>query len=131
MIGYDYFSAYRRYMRVCGIEIQFYLAHRIGDLKILTTLTKAYGERLRRALKQLFEVTHRREKLSAVSFDRELASAPDRVLAAGRNDVPSIAQAQLMAKGIRTHCQGFSHSYHAGNGNDEQPRGANDPLCGD
>ena len=69
-IGCDYFSAYRRYMRECDIRIQFCLAHLIRDVKFLTTLpdaaTKAYGERLRRALKELFEVIHRRDELSAV-----------------------------------------------------------------
>ncbi len=57
-IGCDYFSAYRRYMRECDIRIQFCLSHLICDVKFLTTLpdaaTKAYGERLRCALKALF-----------------------------------------------------------------------------
>ena len=56
-------------MRECDIRIQFCLAHLIRDVKFLTTLpdaaTKAYGERLRRALKELFEVIHRRDELSA------------------------------------------------------------------
>jgi transposase len=111
VIGCDYFSAYRRYMRVCGVEVQFCLAHLIRDVKFLTTLpdpaTKAYGERLRLALKQLFEVIHRREKLSTAAFDRELASARDRVLDAGLNDVPSTCRAQNMAERFRKHGQAF------------------------
>jgi transposase len=65
VIGCDYFGAYRKYMRLLSVEVQFCLAHLIRDVKFLTTLadadTKAYGERLRLALKQLFEVIHRRE----------------------------------------------------------------------
>jgi len=53
VIGCDYFSAYRRYMRVMGVEMQFCLAHLIRDVKFLTTLPdacdRAYGERLRQA----------------------------------------------------------------------------------
>jgi transposase len=77
----------------------------------LTTLpdaaTKAYGEKLRLALKQLFEVIHRREKLSTAAFDRELAGARDRVLDAGLNEVPSTRRAQNMAERFRKHGQAF------------------------
>jgi transposase len=111
VIGCDYFSAYRRYMRVCGVEVQFCLAHLIRDVKFLTTLpdaaTKAYGERLRAALKQLFEVIHRREEMSAAAFDRELATARDHVLHAGLNDAPSTSHAQNMAKRFRDHGKAF------------------------
>ena len=29
VLGCDYFSAYRRYMRECGVTVQFCLAHRV------------------------------------------------------------------------------------------------------
>ncbi len=110
-IGCDYFSAYRKYMRVCGIEVQFCLAHLIRDVKFLTTLpdaaTRAYGERLRLALAQLFAVIHRREALSAAAFDRQLQAARDGVLSAGLTDVPSARQAQNMAKRFRQHGAAF------------------------
>ena len=69
VLGCDYFSAYRRYQREFGVLLQFCLAHLIRDVKYLTTLPdardRAYGERLREALRQLFAVIHRRERLSA------------------------------------------------------------------
>ena len=69
VLGCDYFSAYRRYHREFGVLLQFCLAHLIRDVKFLTTLPdardRAYGERLREALRQLFAVIHRREELSA------------------------------------------------------------------
>ena len=37
VLGCDYFSAYRRYMRLCSVEVQFCLAHLIRDVKFLTT----------------------------------------------------------------------------------------------
>jgi transposase len=110
-IGCDYFSAYRRYMRECGITIQFCLAHLIRDVKFLTTLpdaaTKAYGERLRRGLQELFEVIHRREELSAVVFELRLKAARDAVLKAGMTDVPTTRHAENMAKRFRKHGEAF------------------------
>src|SRR4051794_38334808 len=64
VVGCDYFSAYRRYRREFGVLLQFCLAHLIRDVKYLTTLPdardRAYGERLREALRALFAVVHRR-----------------------------------------------------------------------
>lgn len=110
-IGCDYFSAYRRFMRECDIRIQFCLAHLIRDVKFLTTLpdaaTKAYGERLRRALKELFEVIHRRDEVSAVVFERRLKAARDAVLNAGMSDVPTTRHAENMAKRFLKHGAAF------------------------
>lgn len=41
VLGCDYFSAYRRYQRECGVVVQFCLAHLIRDVKYLTTLPDA------------------------------------------------------------------------------------------
>jgi transposase len=110
-IGCDYFSAYRRFMRECDIVIQFCLAHLIRDVKFLTTLpdaaTKAYGERLRLALKALFEVIHRREGMPAADFDRRLKAARDVILKAGMTDVPATRNAENMAKRFHKHGAAF------------------------
>jgi transposase len=94
-------------MRLLSIEVQFCLAHFIRDVKFLTTLpdvaTQAYGERLRLALKQLFEVFHRREHMSAAEFEGNLGAARDRVLQAGLNDVPATRDAQNLANRFRKH----------------------------
>jgi transposase len=111
VIGCDYFSAYRRYMRECDITIQFCLAHLIRDVKFLTTLpdvaTQGYGERLRCALKALFEVIHQREALSAVVFERRLKAARDVVLKAGMTNVPTTRHAENLAKRFRKHGEAF------------------------
>ena len=49
VLGCDCFSAYRRYMRECGVVVQFCLAHLIRDVKFLTTLPGKAEQRLRRA----------------------------------------------------------------------------------
>ncbi len=68
---------------------------------------ESYGERLRRALKELFEVIHRREELSAVVFERQLKAARDAVLQAGMTDVPTTRHAENMAKRFRKHGEAY------------------------
>jgi len=102
VLGCDHFSAYRRYMRECGVVVQFCLAHLIRDVKFLVTLPdkqeKAYGERLRQALRELFGVIHRRALLSPTEFSRQLQAARDEVLRQGTQNVPATRHAQTMAK---------------------------------
>jgi transposase len=111
VIGCDYFGAYRKYMRLLDVEVQFCLAHLIRDVKFLTTLpnaaTKAYGERLRLALREMFAVIHRREKLSKAEFERELELARQRVLRVGLNDVPATSHAQNLADRFRKHGEAY------------------------
>ncbi len=107
ILGCDYFSAYRRYMKECSIRVQFCLAHLIRDVKFLTTLPeaceRAYGERLREALRELFGVIHQREQLSAAVFASRLQAARDAVLRAGLEWVPPTRHAQNMAARFRKH----------------------------
>jgi transposase len=107
VLGCDYFSAYRRYMRECDIRVQFCLAHFIRDVKYLTTLPnaldRAYGERLRAALRALFAVIHRREDCSAQEFGQRLKAARAEVLRCGTQDVPATPAAQRLAKRLDKH----------------------------
>jgi len=105
VLGCDHFSAYRRYMRECGVVVQFCLAHLIRDVKFLLTLPdrreRAYGERLRQALRELFGVIHRREEMPVKVFRTELKKARDEVLRQGTQDVPPGRHSQTMAKRLR------------------------------
>jgi transposase len=107
VLGSDYFGAYRKYMREFDVLIQFCLAHLIRDVKFLTTLPckkqKAYGERLREALRELFAVIHRREKLSEVGFTRKLKAARAEVIRVATTRVPKGKYAQNLAKRFREH----------------------------
>jgi transposase len=102
VLGCDFFSAYRRYMRECGVLLQFCLAHLIRAVKFLTTLPssadRAYGERVREALRQLFAVIHRRAVLPAAVFASQLAAARDEVLRQGMQDVPDSRHSRNLAK---------------------------------
>jgi transposase len=106
ILGCDYFSAYRRYMRECGVRLQFCLAHLIRDVKFLTTLPdgrdRRYGEDLRAALKALFEVFHRRQTLAEEVFQARLQAARDRVLRVGLCG-PATQHGRNMEKRFRDH----------------------------
>jgi transposase len=107
VLGCDFFSAYRRYMRECDIRLQFCLAHFIREVKYLTGLpdprTRAYGERLREALRGLFGVIHQAGQWSAKEFARRLQEARADVLWQGTDAVPPTRAAGLLAERLRKH----------------------------
>jgi transposase len=111
VLGCDYFSAYRRYHREFGVLLQFSLAHLIRDVKYLTTLPdardRAYGERVREALRQLFAVIHRREELSAAVFQNRLDAARAEVLRCGAQDVPETRASGNLAKRFAVHGESY------------------------
>jgi transposase len=111
LLGCDYFSAYRRYMRECSIVVQFCLAHLIRDVKFLTKLPDArdrrYGEGLRQALKDLFAVIHQREQGQPGVFAMRLRQARQQVLDAGLNDVPGTRHSHNMAQRFRKHGEAY------------------------
>src|SRR4051794_3265330 len=111
VLGCDYFSAYRRYQREFGVLLQFCLAHLIRDVKFLTTLPdardRAYGERLREALRQLFAVIHRREQLPAAVFRSQLEVARAEVLRRGTQQVPDTRPSRNLALRLEAHGESY------------------------
>jgi len=111
VLGCDYFSAYRRYMRECGVLVQFCLAHLVREVRFLTTLPgaaeRAYGERFLGALRELFVVFNRREELSAAVFQAQLSAARWRVLWVGTQDVPAGKHSQNLAARLRRHGESY------------------------
>jgi transposase len=110
VLGCDYFSSYRRYMRECSVVVQFCLAHLIRDVKYLTTLPdardRAWGECLREALRQLFGVIHRRDTLPDWALAVRLREARDRILALAQT-APPTRHSQNLAQRLRTHGQAY------------------------
>lgn len=106
VLGCDYFSAYRKYMKDFGIAVQFCLAHLIREVKFLLTLpdraTRNYGQRLLNALRKLFRVIHRRDEMDAGPFQKALEGARKAVLKVGRR-APARREAQNLAKRFRKH----------------------------
>jgi transposase len=111
ILGCDYFSAYRRYLKECSVCLQFCLAHLIRDVKFLTTLPdvrdRRYGERLREALKELFKVYHEREQMTPEAFVTCLRLARLGVLWVGKDEAPPTRHGQNMAQRFREHGEAY------------------------
>jgi transposase len=107
LIGCDYYGAYRRFMRESSALVQFCLAHLIRDVKFLLTLPdaaeRAYGERLRRGLRALFDVVHRREALSPAEFTKQLEAQRTAVVQAALQAVPAGKHSRNLAKRFEKH----------------------------
>jgi transposase len=107
VLGCDYFSAYRKYMREFDVRVQFCMAHLIRDVKFLLTLPsredQAYGQRVREALRELFAVIHRRDEMTAAGFQKALEAARTQVLRVGTTRAPDTKPARNLARRFRKH----------------------------
>jgi hypothetical protein len=111
VLGCDYFSAYRKYMRLFDAKIQFCMAHLIRDVKFLVDQpdpqTKAYGTQLRAKLRSLFRIIHRRDSYQGEdAFRQALDRARQRVLETGLC-APDTKVAQNMARRFRLHGESY------------------------
>jgi transposase len=107
VIGCDYFSAYRKYMKDCDVLVQFCVAHVIRDIKYLTTLkspsTVAYGERLLRGFRRLFRTIHSHDGEDSEALRDRLHRQGNAIIALATEDVPGTREAQNMAKRFQEH----------------------------
>ena len=82
-LGSDFWGAYRKYARSCGVLIQFCLAHLIREVKYLCDFpepsVQRYGQAFLAELKDLFHTLHRRAELSQRAFALALAIAEAKV----------------------------------------------------
>jgi transposase len=111
VLGCDFFGAYRRYMRECGVELQFCLAHFIREVKFLLTLPdprdRAYGESLLAGLRRLFQVIHQRERWPAAEFAQYLRCARTGLLWHATHEMPATAAAGKLAKRLQKHGESY------------------------
>jgi transposase len=107
VLGCDSFSAYRRYHREFGVELQFCLAHLIRDVTFLTTLPdardRASGERRLAGSRSLFAVIHRRAHLSPQNFQSQLEAARAQMLWLGTRDVPATRASLNLSQRFEAH----------------------------
>jgi transposase len=107
ILGCDYFSAYRKYMKDFGILVQFCLAHFLRDVRFLVehpnTRNQAYGQRVLERLRALFAVIHRRELCTETSFQVALQNAGDELAAEVVWRVPNTREARNLAKRFEKH----------------------------
>lgn len=111
VIGCDYFSAYRKYMKDFDILIQFCIAHLIRELKYLAGLTdKAtadYGQKLLDAMRNMFSIFHKAEELTASDFADAMEESRKVFLGIALTDVPDSRQAQNLANRFRQHGEAY------------------------
>ncbi|HIL08575.1 MAG TPA: IS66 family transposase, partial [Candidatus Latescibacteria bacterium] len=88
VLGHDYFSSYRAYMKRAPVTVQFCLAHLIRELRFLSESSAKvianYGQRLLDELKALFHLIHRRDSLRPETFQRRLEKISARFLRKAR-----------------------------------------------
>jgi hypothetical protein len=110
VVGCDYHSAYRKFLRETPAAVQFCWAHLIRDVKYLTTLsdrvTRRWGEKLLGPIKQLFRLWHRRPEMSAASWQRAADKVRRAVLERGRRPPPR-SEAQNVAARFRDHADQY------------------------
>jgi transposase len=111
VLGCDYFSAYRKYMGDFNVQVQFCLAHLLRDVRFLVehpdARNQTYGQRLLSALRELFDVVHQRDKLSARQFAIELQNAADELLAQAVWRVPDTREAVNLAERFHEHGESY------------------------
>lgn len=107
VLGCDYFSAYRKFMKDCGLRVQFCLAHLIRDLKFLTTLpstqTAAYGERVREEVRALFAIIHRRGAMGKNAFAKAMRDQRRAIIDVAIRSAPATRHARSMAARFEKH----------------------------
>ncbi len=107
ILGCDYFSAYRKYMKDCGVLVQFCLAHFLRDVRFLVehphSKNRAYGRRILKRLRALFAVIHERDHYSKAAFAIALQNAGDELAAEIVWRVPNTAEANNLAKRFEKH----------------------------
>ena len=136
VLGCDYFSAYRKYMRKFGVRVQFCLAHLIRDVKFLLTLPGRERPGLRPAAARSAAGTVCRHPpprdddrggFSAGVGGRTPAGTPgghDR--RAGHETCPQPGQTLP-----QTRRSVLPLRHHTGHRADQQPGRTGDSLCGD
>lgn len=113
VIGCDYFSAYRKFMRLDGnVKLQFCLAHLIRDIKFLGTHPDAqnrqYGALLREHFRKLFRTIARRDEFSSEeTFRRSLERIRIDIVCDATFETPDTQHAKNLAERFYQHCESY------------------------
>ena len=104
IIGCDYFSAYRAYMKDSDAVVQFCMAHLIREIRFLAEhgnrWVAAWATKLLGWLQKLFQTLHRCDRLTEAGFARAMDRIRRGFLKIARRP-PSYADAQPLAKRFR------------------------------
>jgi transposase len=110
VVGCDYHSAYRKFLRDIGAAMQFCWAHLIRDVKFLTTLTdrvtRHFGEKLLTSIKRLFRIWHDRDQRPTKQWKHAAQRAKRNVLNVARRP-PCRSEARNIAERFRQHSEHY------------------------
>lgn len=120
ILGCDYFSAYRKYMREFDVMIQFCIAHLIRDIRFLITFpdeeTRKYGQKLLDLLREMFRIIRDGDNKNEQELQKALNKIRRKILNTAINEVPSKLdkngketkkEAQNIADRFRKHGKAF------------------------
>jgi transposase len=112
LLGCDYFSAYRKFMKDFNVRVQFCLAHLIRDVKFLVEhpdpANRRYGRLLLGHLRQLFGVIHRRATFASdATFRRTLALVRNRLVGDAILQLPQTRAAGNLADRFANHVDSY------------------------
>lgn len=112
VLGCDYFSAYRKYMKDSHVLVQFCLAHLIRDVKFLTLLpdrvTANYGRRVLECLKRLFKLIHGREEIAEARFTTLIEQARKDLVKTAKAAPFGSSEAGNLAKRFHEHGEAYT-----------------------
>jgi transposase len=101
VIGCDYFSAYRKYMKNFDIYVQFCIAHLIRDIKFLVSLydkpAALYGKRLLEEIRNLFKIIHSQDEMTPDSFQQALEDQKKIIITTATTNIPNHKATRNMA----------------------------------
>lgn len=107
ILGCDYFSAYRKYMRDFNISLQFCLAHLIREVKYLCDrkddAVSSHGKSLFNGIKELFKTIHERDSMTAASFSEKLDACRQKIIAVATVNIPEDKDCQNLQKRFLKH----------------------------
>jgi hypothetical protein len=113
VLGCDYFSAYRKYMRLNeNVSLQFCLAHFIRDVKFLAEhpnpKNREYGQRLIADLRKLFRTIHRRQEFaSEATFRASLERIEANICWDAFMETAGTRESENIAERFRLNTEGF------------------------
>lgn len=115
LLGCDYFSAYRKYMKDFNIVVQFCIAHLIRDIRFLISLsdteTKEYGEKLLVLIREMFLIINNseNENIGEGETQKELTKIREKILEVAINEAPSKLDKNL--KETKKHAQAIAERF--------------------
>lgn len=120
LLGCDFFSAYRKYMKDFNITVQFCIAHLIRNIRFLISLpdaeTRKYGNKLLELIREMFAVIKNSAGKHYELIKNKLTIIKEKILDVGINEAPSLLdengkETKRKAQAIAKRFKKFGDSY--------------------